>query len=159
MAHFSFIFHVFSFELDLYFDRSFPLIICLVLYPQGAEVNLVNKEPEIAEFSETTKQLLTSATPGGAPPIKKDLEKLTRQFSSVQAKLKDMTSILETGLADLQKLHALMKDMYKTMDELDDCIAKSSEALDGDETELENCLKVRIMLSCSLVWSRVAFAY
>ncbi|XP_065057528.1 dystrophin-like isoform X3 [Rhopilema esculentum] len=101
---------------------------------------LKRKENDIRLHEETTKELLKSAPAGSSSPIAKELEKLKKSFSNVQGQLLDMKNILDEGLKDLLELHGLLAELYKVMDDIDDCITKSSDALDGDEHDLETCL-------------------
>ena len=103
---------------------------------------LKRKENDIRLHEETTKELLKSAPAGSSSPIAKELEKLKKSFSNVQSQLLDMKNILDEGLKDLLELHGLLAELYKVMDDIDDCITKSSDALDGDEHDLETCLNV-----------------
>lgn len=101
------------------------------------------KEHDIKQFEETTQELLKDAPAGSSSPVAKEIEKLKISFTNVQTQLLSMKSVLDESLKDLLELHGLLQDLYKVMDDIDDCINKSSDALDGDEHDLETCLNVR----------------
>ena len=100
------------------------------------------KEHDVKQYEETTKELLKDAPEGTSSPVLKELEKLKKSFSNVQTQLVDMKTVLDESLKDLLELHALLQELYKVMDDIDECINKSSDALDGDEHDLETCLNV-----------------
>ena len=103
------------------------------------------KEHLVKQFEETTVELLKDAPDSTTSPVVKELEKLKKSFVSVQNQLLDMKGILDEGLKDLLELHNLLAELYKVMDDIDECIAKSSDALDGDEHDLESCLNVSVI--------------
>ena len=100
------------------------------------------KEHNVKQYEDTTKELLKDAPAVSGSPVLKELEKLKKSFTSVQNQLVDMKTVLDESLKDLLELHTLLQGLYKVMDDIDDCINKSSDALDGDEHDLETCLNV-----------------
>ena len=103
---------------------------------------MTGKEQTMKQFEVTTNELLKDAPSGAGSPVVKELEKLRNSFSTIQTQLTDMKVVLDDGLKDLLQLHHLLAKLYKVMDDIDECISKSSDALDGDEHDLESCLNV-----------------
>lgn len=100
------------------------------------------KEHDVKQYEETTKELLKDAPTGTGSPVVKELDKLKKSFTNVQTQLLGMKNVLDESLKDLLELHALLQELYKVMDDIDECINKSSDALDGDKHDLETCLNV-----------------
>ena len=126
-------------------DIDISVLDCFLFSLQEAMSTMKRKEHLVKQFEETTVELLKDAPDSTTSPVVKELEKLKKSFVSVQNQLLDMKGILDEGLKDLLELHNLLAELYKVMDDIDECIAKSSDALDGDEHDLESCLNVSVI--------------